>query len=78
LGDRKKEREEIIQSDRSEYGKQIVAEIELLDLNKSSIHVAEYWTELPSKDMFEKKIRKIVERSKEKVARSQAAFKELV
>ncbi len=36
-------------------------EVELFDLNESGIHVAEYWTELPSKQILEQKIHEIVE-----------------
>jgi len=36
------------------------AQIELLDISASGIHVAEYWTELPPIQVFEKKIREIV------------------
>jgi RecB family endonuclease NucS len=41
-------------------------QIELLDLSSSGIHVAEYWTELPPKEVFEKKIQQIVTHIKEK------------
>ena len=47
-------------------------QIELLEIDKSSIHVAEYWTELPPPDVFERKIREIVNRSKERMAILQA------
>ncbi len=40
-------------------------QIELLDLSSSGIHVAEYWTELPPKEVFEKKIQQIVTHVKE-------------
>lgn len=36
------------------------AQIELLDPLSSGIHVAEYWTELPPPDIFERKIQEIV------------------
>ena len=36
------------------------AQVELLDISKSGIHVAEYWTELPPMEVFEKKIQEIV------------------
>jgi predicted nuclease of restriction endonuclease-like (RecB) superfamily len=48
-------------------------QIELLEIDKSSIHVAEYWTELPPPDVFERKIREIVNRSKERMAILQTA-----
>jgi hypothetical protein len=40
-------------------------QIELLDLSSSGIHVAEYWTELPPKEIFEKRIQQIVLQAKE-------------
>jgi predicted nuclease of restriction endonuclease-like (RecB) superfamily len=36
-------------------------EVELFDLDESGIHVAEYWTELPSKQVLEAKIQEIVQ-----------------
>ena len=41
------------------------AQIELLDVSSSGIHVAEYWTELPPIDVFERKIQEIVLRCRE-------------
>lgn len=41
-------------------------QIELLDMENSSIHIAEYWTELPPQDVFERKIREIVLHAQEK------------
>jgi predicted nuclease of restriction endonuclease-like (RecB) superfamily len=41
-------------------------QIELLDLNGQGIHVAEYWTDLPPRDVFEKKVRDIVTRAKDR------------
>jgi predicted nuclease of restriction endonuclease-like (RecB) superfamily len=35
-------------------------QIELLNMGTTGIHVAEYWTELPPKDVFERKIQEIV------------------
>ena len=40
-------------------------QIELLNMDQSGIHVAEYWTELPPKEVFERKIQEIILRSKE-------------
>ncbi|WP_341755519.1 YhcG family protein [Candidatus Tisiphia endosymbiont of Ptychoptera albimana] len=40
------------------------AQIELLDVSASGIHVAEYWTELPPIKVFEKKIQEIVLQAK--------------
>lgn len=36
------------------------AQIELLDVGSSGIHVAEYWTDLPPIDVFERKLQEIV------------------
>jgi predicted nuclease of restriction endonuclease-like (RecB) superfamily len=43
--------------------------IEMLELNKSGIAVAEYWTAMPPKAEFERKIREILEQAKERLAR---------
>ena len=43
--------------------------VELLELAKSGIHVAQYLTQLPSREILEKKLRKAIERAKEKYAR---------
>jgi predicted nuclease of restriction endonuclease-like (RecB) superfamily len=43
--------------------------IELLEMNKSGIAVAEYWTELPSKAEFERKIKEILREAQERLAR---------
>ena len=40
------------------------AQIELLDMSASGIHVAEYWTQLPPLEIFEKKIQEIVLQTK--------------
>jgi len=42
---------------------------ELLELDKSGIAVAEYWTKLPSKEQFESKIQEIMTEAKERIAR---------
>ena len=34
--------------------------LELLDIGASGIHVAEYWTDLPPLDVFERKLQEIV------------------
>ena len=44
------------------------SQVKLLDLNKGGIHVAEYWTELPSQDVFERKIQEILVRAQETIA----------
>ena len=43
--------------------------IEMLELNKAGIAVAEYWTAMPPKAEFERKIREILARAKERLAR---------
>ena len=44
-------------------------QIELLELDKEGIAVAEYWTELPPKAEFESKIREILAQAQERLAR---------
>jgi predicted nuclease of restriction endonuclease-like (RecB) superfamily len=44
-------------------------QIELLELDKSGIAVAEYWTAMPPKVEFERKIREILAQAKERLAR---------
>jgi len=41
-------------------------EIELLEVDKSGIHVAEYLTQLPPKELFHEKLHKAIQRAKEK------------
>lgn len=41
-------------------------EIELLEVDKSGIHVAEYMTQLPPKELLQEKLHKAIERAKEK------------
>ena len=41
------------------------AQVELLDMSSSGIHVAQYWTELPPIEVFERKVQEIVLRCKE-------------
>ena len=43
--------------------------IELLEMDKAGIAVAEFWTQLPSKKEFEKKISEIYEEAKERLER---------
>jgi predicted nuclease of restriction endonuclease-like (RecB) superfamily len=43
--------------------------IELLELDKAGIAVAEYWTELPPKKQFERKIKEIMSEAKERLER---------
>jgi predicted nuclease of restriction endonuclease-like (RecB) superfamily len=44
-------------------------QIELLELDKSGIAVAEYWTDLPPRAMLEEKIRTILEEAEERLER---------
>lgn len=44
-------------------------QIELLELDKAGIAVAEYWTELPPKKQFERKIKEIMKEAKERLER---------
>jgi predicted nuclease of restriction endonuclease-like (RecB) superfamily len=44
-------------------------DIELLELDKNGIHVAEYITELPQKDIFERKLRQAITTAKENHAK---------
>jgi len=44
-------------------------QIELMELDKSGIAVAEYWTNLPPKEDFEKKIKEILIEAKERLER---------
>jgi predicted nuclease of restriction endonuclease-like (RecB) superfamily len=41
-------------------------EIELLEVDKSGIHVAQYLTQLPPKELFQEKLHKAIERAKNK------------
>jgi len=45
------------------------SQIQLMDLLNSGIHVAEYWTELPPREVFERKIQEIVSQAKENIAK---------
>jgi predicted nuclease of restriction endonuclease-like (RecB) superfamily len=44
-------------------------QIELLEMNKAGIAVAEYWTNLPPKELLEEKIRSILHEARERLAR---------
>jgi hypothetical protein len=44
------------------------AQIQLMDLGNSGIHVAQYLSELPSSEVFERKIQEIVASQQEKIA----------
>lgn len=44
-------------------------QIELLEMHKDGIMVAEYWTELPSKKELQKKIHSILVEAKERIER---------
>jgi len=41
--------------------------VELLELDKSGIHVAQYFTQMPPKDILEEKLRKAIERAKSRL-----------
>ena len=43
--------------------------IEMLELDKSGIAVAEYWTDMPPKAEFERKIREILAEARERLDR---------
>jgi len=43
--------------------------VELLELDKSGIAIAEYWTQLPPKSLLEKKIKEIHREAKERLER---------
>ena len=43
--------------------------IEMLELDKAGIAVAEYWTEMPPKVEFERKIRELLAEAKERLDR---------
>jgi hypothetical protein len=45
-------------------------QIELLEMHKDGIMVAEYWTELPSKKILEQKIQSIIIEAKERIERN--------
>jgi hypothetical protein len=42
-------------------------QIELLQLDNSEIRVAEYWMELPPKELLQKKLHKVIELEREKL-----------
>ena len=44
--------------------------VELLELDKSGIHVAQYFTQMPPKDILEEKLRKAIERAKSRLIRN--------
>jgi hypothetical protein len=43
--------------------------VEMLELDKAGIAVAEYWTHLPPKEIFEAKIKEIMIEAKERLER---------
>lgn len=43
--------------------------VELLEMDKAGIGVAEYWTDLPPKEEFERKIKEIAAEAKERLER---------
>jgi len=46
--------------------------VEMLKMDKAGIAVAEYWTELPPKAIFEKKIKEIMQEAQERLERRKA------
>ncbi|MFA5902340.1 MAG: PDDEXK nuclease domain-containing protein [Desulfobacula sp.] len=42
--------------------------IEIMELDKSGIHIAEYFTELPPRDLLEKKLHKVIETTRARMA----------
>ena len=46
-------------------------QIELLEMHKDGIMVAEYWTELPPKEVLEAKLHKTLIEARERIARKQ-------
>ena len=42
-------------------------QIELLEMDKSGIHVAEYFTELPSKEVFEQRLQLAMKNAKQRL-----------
>ncbi len=50
--------------------------VELLELSKSGIHVAQYLTELPPQNILEEKLHKVIEIAREKHARVQLLNKD--
>lgn len=53
------------------------SQVQLMDLNSSGIHVAEYWTELPSHELFERKMEEIVLQAKENIAKLEREGKKI-
>jgi len=47
-------------------------QIELMELDREGIAVAEYWTQLPPKAVFERKVKEIFEEAQERLARRKA------
>lgn len=52
-------------------------QIELLEIHKDGIMVAEYWTELPPKKQLEQKIREIVAETRELFERNKRLVKKI-
>jgi len=46
-------------------------QIELLEMHKDGIMVAEYWTELPPKEILEAKLHEALIEARERIARKQ-------
>jgi hypothetical protein len=45
-------------------------QIELLEIHKDGIMVAEYWTEMPSKQVLQQKLHQLLIEAKERIARN--------
>ena len=50
-------------------------QIELLEMHKDGIMVAEYWTDLPPKKQFEEKIHLLLTEAKERIERKRLLLK---
>ncbi len=50
-------------------------DVELMELGKNGIHVAQYLTELPPKEILEKRLKKVIEVAREKHERLQLSYK---
>ena len=46
-------------------------QVELLEMHKDGIMVAEYWTELPPREMLEQKLRNVLIEVRERIERKQ-------
>ena len=51
-------------------------DVELMELGKNGIHIAQYLTELPPKEILEKRLKKVIEIAREKYERLQLLKKD--